>query len=663
LIALGLSSLGDWLGLLATTALAQQLGAGYSGKAYAIGAVLALRLIPALFFGPFAGAVADRLNRRLTMVIADVIRCSLFISIPIVHTLPWLLVASFLIECASLFWIPAKEASVPNLVPPEHLEAANQLSLIATYGSAAPAAGIFAILSSLSRALGSGIPFFHTNPVSLALYFDAVTFLFSAGTVFTLRMIGKAARSDIAPYEGIGAGARGLLVDMREGFAFVRQDRFVRGLVVGILGGFTGAGCVVALGRLYVEDLGGGDAGYGLLFGAVFLGLAAGMAGGPGLLGPYSRKRLFGIAVMGAGGALCVVALLPNLVLAIFVVLVVGAFAGIAWVTGYTLVGLEVADEVRGRTFALIQSLVRIDLLMVLAVAPFVAGLIGPRSIKLPNGSHIRADGVTIVLLVGGLVMLVVGHLAFREMDDRPGVAVLPELWASVRGRRTRGPARPYPGFFLVFEGGEGAGKSTQVQAAAAWFAARGLEVVSTREPGATAVGRRLRALLLDPEVTLSPRSEALLYAADRAEHVATIVRPALARGAAVISDRYVDSSLAYQGAGRDLEMGAVAQLSEWATGDLVPDLTVLLDLPPEVGLARAQQRGGHDRLEREQIEFHERVRAHFLQLAEKEPSRYAVIDATAPVARVTAQVLEAVAAAVPSELVTGDSSRQKVGV
>jgi dTMP kinase len=231
------------------------------------------------------------------------------------------------------------------------------------------------------------------------------------------------------------------------------------------------------------------------------------------------------------------------------------------------------------------------------------------------------------------------------------------------RRRRTRSAGRPYPGFFLVFEGGEGAGKSTQVQAVAAWFAARGLEVVSTREPGATDLGRRLRALLLDPDVTLSPRGEALLYAADRAEHVATVVRPALDRGAAVLSDRYVDSSLAYQGAGRALDLDAVARLSEWATGDLVPDLTVLLDLPPEVGLARAQDRSGHDRLEREQIAFHERVRAHFLWLADQEPSRYAVIDATAPVAEVTARVLQAVAAAVPSNLLQPGTPRQKVGV
>src|SRR4051794_23132057 len=197
---------------------------------------------------------------------------------------------------------------------------------------------------------------------------------------------------------------------------------------------------------------------------------------------------------------------------------------------------------------------------------------------------------------------------------------------AGVRRRRTRHAARPYPGFFLVFEGGEGAGKSTQVAAVAAWFAARGLEVVSTREPGATELGRRLRAVLLDPDVTLSPRGEALLYAADRAEHVATVVRPALERGAAVISDRYVDSSLAYQGAGRALPREEVARLSRWATDGLVPDVTLLLDIDPAVGLARAT--GLPDRIEQESLAFHRAVRQGFLDLAAADPDRYLVVSA-----------------------------------
>jgi dTMP kinase len=182
------------------------------------------------------------------------------------------------------------------------------------------------------------------------------------------------------------------------------------------------------------------------------------------------------------------------------------------------------------------------------------------------------------------------------------------------------------PGFFVAFEGGEGAGKSTQVRRLALSLAAAGRDVVTTREPGGTPAGVSIRSIVLDPATGhLTPRAEALLYAADRAHHVAIVVRPALERGAVVLTDRYVDSSLAYQGAGRTLDVGEVKSLSAWATDGLVPDLTVLLDLDPVDGLKRA---GDPDRLEAEPLEFHQRVRALFLALAAAEPDRYAVIDA-----------------------------------
>jgi dTMP kinase len=182
-------------------------------------------------------------------------------------------------------------------------------------------------------------------------------------------------------------------------------------------------------------------------------------------------------------------------------------------------------------------------------------------------------------------------------------------------------------GVFVVFEGGEGAGKTTQIARVAASLRQRGREVVTTREPGGTEVGARIRALLLDVETgDLDPRTEALLYAADRAEHVAAVVRPALDRGAVVVSDRYVDSSLAYQGAGRRLHLDDVALLSRWATGDLVPHLTVVLDVDPRVGLARFD---GADRLESQALDFHDRVRQGFLDLAAREPDRYCVVDAS----------------------------------
>ena len=179
---------------------------------------------------------------------------------------------------------------------------------------------------------------------------------------------------------------------------------------------------------------------------------------------------------------------------------------------------------------------------------------------------------------------------------------------------------------FIAFEGGDGAGKSTQVAALAEWLRASGWEVVLTREPGGTELGVRIRELLLHGG-EVAPRAEALLFAADRAHHVATHVRPALARGAVVLTDRYVDSSVAYQGAGRDLRAAEIAGLSAWATGGLVPDLTVLLDVTPQTGRARRSGRA-QDRMETEAEAFHTRVRAGFLALAHAEPHRYLVLDA-----------------------------------
>ncbi|HEX5202066.1 MAG TPA: dTMP kinase, partial [Actinoplanes sp.] len=179
-----------------------------------------------------------------------------------------------------------------------------------------------------------------------------------------------------------------------------------------------------------------------------------------------------------------------------------------------------------------------------------------------------------------------------------------------------------------------------QVERLASALREQGRDVVVTREPGATDVGARIRQLVLDKSESPAPRAEALLYAADRAHHVATVVRPALARGAVVVSDRYVDSSLAYQGAGRTLPVSEISWLSSWATGGLKPDLVVLLDVDPGVGLSRVDARGqGQDRLEAESRQFHERVRYAFLDLAAADPKRYLVLDAARPADEITAAV------------------------
>ncbi len=204
--------------------------------------------------------------------------------------------------------------------------------------------------------------------------------------------------------------------------------------------------------------------------------------------------------------------------------------------------------------------------------------------------------------------------------------------------------AGPVPGLFLAFEGGEGCGKSTQVPLLAGWLRERGYAVRTTFEPGDGVLGQAIRSIVLDPTNTeLSDRAEALLYAADRAQHVATTIAPGLAEGQIVITDRYVDSSLAYQSAGRGQPFGEIAHLSAWATQGLVPDLTVLLDIPVEVGLARARGRAAVDRLEAESQEFHVRVRESFRSLAAAAPLRYLVLDATATVESLAAQITDRV--------------------
>ncbi|MGI4893706.1 MAG: dTMP kinase [Janthinobacterium lividum] len=210
------------------------------------------------------------------------------------------------------------------------------------------------------------------------------------------------------------------------------------------------------------------------------------------------------------------------------------------------------------------------------------------------------------------------------------------------------GPGSERAGFFVALEGGDGSGKSTQVRLLASWLETLSHEVVLTREPGGTPTGVALREVLLTPRegFSLDPRSEALLFAADRAQHVAEVVLPALRRGAVVLTDRYVDSSLAYQGAGRSLAGDEVERLSRWATQGLVPDLTVVLDVDPGTAARRRgrdAQRAGEDRMEAESAAFHVRVREQFLDLAGRDPGRYLVVDASVSREQVQEQVQERV--------------------
>lgn len=199
-------------------------------------------------------------------------------------------------------------------------------------------------------------------------------------------------------------------------------------------------------------------------------------------------------------------------------------------------------------------------------------------------------------------------------------------------------------GLFITFEGGDGSGKTTQINLLAQWLQSRGQTVVLTREPGGTDLGVELRNIVMHRQGFIAPRAEALLYAADRSHHIHTLVRPALERGDTVVQDRYLDSSVAYQGAGRVLDPDEVRELSLWGTERLMPDLTVLLDVPASVAKARqAQTEREYDRLEAEAEDFHTRVRESYLALAQAEPERFLVVDGQRPIEEIHQSIITAV--------------------
>ena len=615
--AMVFSSLGDWLGLLATTAMAQQLSGGdYATANFAIAGVFIARLLPAVFLGPLAGVIADKLDRRKLMVTCDILRTGLYISIPIFHNYFWLYTATILVECITLFWSPAKEASVPNLVPRERLENANQVSLLAAYGTAPIAALLFTFLSLFTSAINVTFGI-NSTAIDLSLYVNALSFAFAAFTIWGLREIPKGAAEKHSADSGI-------LKSLHEGWKAVSSSKIIRGLIVGMVGAFVAAGAVIGLARTFVGDLGGGEAAYGVLFGAVFTGLAGGIAFGPKVFAQFSRRRLFGASLAVSGCFLVALAAIPNLVLAVFIVIILGAFSGITWVTGFTMLGMEVADDVRGRTFAFVQSLIRVVLVGVLAIAPLIAASIGQHTLKFQN-TEINYNGAAVTILIAGVIASLIGFVSYRQMKDRPNVSLWSDITNALKGELGSITGAPAKGVFIAFEGGEGIGKSTQSQLLKEWLEQEGETVVLSREPGGSDLGIEIRKILLSHSTgEISPRAEALLYAADRAHHVYSVIRPALAQGEVVISDRYFDSSIAYQGAGRVLEPGEVARISRWATESLFPTLTIIIDLPPQIGLARLKSK---DRLESQPIDFHERVRQEFLQLAALDPERYVIID------------------------------------
>ncbi|MEU2726887.1 dTMP kinase [Streptomyces griseoviridis] len=645
------SGVGDALALLVVVVLVLQaaiaegaLGGGFRGVAFAVATVFGVRILATLLFGavllgPLTSLTSHEgpLDRRWTMVGADGLRALLLIIAPLWidwtpdNALAVLLVTAFVTGVAERFWTVCKESAAPALLPapplegatvrplPDHMDALRRLSLRTGFVAVPLAAAVLVVASLVNNLLGAGIGWFAQHQAALGSYVAAGLFAASLSVLTFLELPAVRTPRARSPLEGLRRPRTGTGVDKgRTG-----------GIPLLALASASVAGAIaaaVAVSVLHATELGGGPVLYGLMVLVLTGGVVIGVRTAPKVLVTLSRRRLLALAIAFTGVALLAAGLVPDVTTVLLVLTLAGVGAGVAANTGHTLLDQEAEDYRRTRTTEHLHALVRVFVAVGALLAPLVAAGIGPH--RLENGKFVFAHGgAAFTLMLVGALLLPLAALVLAKADDRSGVPLRNDLRDALLGGDDPVPDRAATGFFIAIEGGDGAGKSTQVDALAEWIRAKGHEVVVTREPGATPVGKRLRSILLDvSSAGLSHRAEALLYAADRAEHVDTVVRPALERGAVVVSDRYVDSSVAYQGAGRDLSPTEVARINRWATNGLVPHLTVLLDVSPEI--ARERFTEAPDRLESEPAEFHARVRSGFLTLAAAAPGRYLVVDA-----------------------------------
>ncbi len=639
------SATGDWLGFLAIAALATRIGAG-SPEA-AVGVVMAARIVPGFFLGPASGVIADRFDRKRVMVVCDIGRASVLALLPFVDTVFGLVVASLVLEIFTMLWTPAKEASVPNIVPTDHLTTANSLSLVAAYGTMPLAAGLFSLLSKVAEWVGEidSLGGLKTDQETIAFFVDSATFLFSAFMISRIRLP-RLERTQTKAANGRRVDFAQAFRELKEGWQFIFVNPVVRAVNLGLATGLIGGGMLVPLGPVFsLRVLNAGTAGFGFFIFALGCGVAIGVV----LLSVFQRRipkaEVFAGSLLVAGAALIAAASMSELGLAALFVAVLGVCAGSVYVLGFTLLHESVDDDLRGRIFE--RALHAGPLLHPRGVRGRAAP-VGParqaepplpRPARRPRRVRDRGAGRAPDPLVRRAHHHRRRHHRgpLRPPDGRGGPA------RAARGDRHRlhrahhrGEAPPRPtldhqprwegravtGRLIAFEGGEGSGKSTQ----AARLAER-LGALLTHEPGDTPLGAAVRGLLLDGDLEVTPRAEALLMAADRAQHVTDVIRPALAAGRTVITDRYTPSSIAYQGYGRQLDPAEIANLSAWATQELAPDLVLLLEVP--LSVSRDRTGGARDRLEAAGPDFHRRVHDGFLQQAITDPERFAVIDGT----------------------------------
>jgi dTMP kinase len=415
-IAQIISSTGDWIGLIAILAIAARVSHN-SGAAVSV--VMLARVVPGFFLGTIGGVIIDRFDRRKVMVFADVGRAGLLLVLPFTDGILSLVLVSFGLEIFTLLWGPAKDASVPNLVSSDHLSSANTLSLVASFGTFPFAAAIFSLLAAIAAWLGSlgALHTFEVNQTVLALVVDACTFLTSAIIVWRLPIPKGRAKTE-------SMSASETLTEIKEGLSYIAHEPRVRGIIVGLGIGLIGAGAIIPLGPLFANaGLGGNDATYGVLLTAFGIGASIGVVALLFFQKKVPRESVFDFAVMGAGLCLILTATFTSLVPAMLAVAVMGACAGTSYVTGFTVLQETVQDDLRGRIFATLYTVIRMCLLVALVISPLWSDF---WNWLIDDALHVGVvtigqfdysfPGVRIALWGGGLITLGAGIYARWSM-------------------------------------------------------------------------------------------------------------------------------------------------------------------------------------------------------------------------------------------------------
>lgn len=578
--AIALSSLGDWLALLATTALAAYLTRDTSNLAQgaAVSGVLLVRLLPDLLLGAVAGALVDKVDRRKVAIACDTLAGLLYASILFFPSLWWLLAAQFVAEAIGLFSTPAKQTLWVNIVPRERLAVANQLNSVSIYGMIPVASAIFVLLSTLASFFGtptiedtgSALISGGTNTlaIDIALGLNAVSFWVSAGVVF-------ASRRMIPAFVGERNTSDNLFSLIAEGIRFVRRSRLVRSIYIGILGAFGAGGLIVGVAQAYVATLGAGNSGYAILFGSVFTGVALGMLIGPKVLPTVPRRMIFTPPIGGAGIALIVMSVLQDFLGAVITATVMGVFGGIAWITGFTMIGQEVSDQLRGRVFSFVMSSVRITLLATIAVGPVLAGAVGSHLVSVGDFRFV-VTGPGIVLAVGGLLAIGVSAIAGQQIG---GLTAQVRRRLFRRGTQLWEDAAKHPGVLIAVEGADPEAVRRYALAVTAELRSQGYPAV------------RVCSTPPDPpgpdDFHADHPADALRAMAELADLAADRIVPALEDGSVVVCEGFIDAAVVrYRTLGVDeQQLGRIAQ---WAVAGLRADLSLVVDAGGPAGGAGA---------------------------------------------------------------------------